>query len=187
MFSDDTDSCREGRETWHDHRPSWYSTFMSLAFVASSRSIDIHTQHGCIVVSKEKGILSTGYNGPPRGCDDSKIPLTRPDKYPLMVHAETNAIANAARHGTSLNCSTFFITGHPCSDCTKCMINVGAKKIIYGPVGSHCVDAENEKIVQQMLEGQEIEFVAFSKMNEVVDILENQLERVKAILSILEA
>lgn len=118
----------------NDLRPDWDSTFMTLAFLVAQRSLDKHTRHGCLAVSELNEILSTGYNSPPRGCIDEEVPLERPMKYLYMVHSEANCINSAARCGISLENSTFYITGPPCNVCFRSIRNVGAKKIIYGPI-----------------------------------------------------
>lgn len=170
---------------FHDDRPDWDSWFMALCFVVSQRSLDPSTKHGCVVINEDKTILSVGYNSPPRGCDDSKVPSSRPLKYSWYAHSEENAIVNAARHGTHLKGSTFYITGFPCERCLRSMINVGASKIVYGPVGSHCVTKDTQQIVNKMLEGQSLIFSAFDvkKIPDVVNVFKAQIER----LSQLEA
>jgi dCMP deaminase len=131
-------------------RISWDDYFMTLALVTAQKSIDTSTKHGCVVVHEDKTILSTGYNNPPRGCDDENIPLERPLKYEFFEHAESNAICNASRHGISLNGSIFYISGHPCPSCFRKIINVGASKIIYGPIGSQCVSEKEIEIINKM-------------------------------------
>lgn len=131
-------------------RPDWDVYFMSLCFVVAQRSIDPNTKHGCVVVSDDNTILSVGYNGPPRGCLDERVPLTRPEKYAYFSHSEVNAIANAARHGVALRGSTFYITGFPCEVCFRSMINVGAKTVVYGNIPSKCVGDDGKKIVLTM-------------------------------------
>lgn len=133
-----------------DKRPSWDVYFMTMAFVIAQRSLDPDTKHGCVVVADDKTILSVGYNSPPRGCDDSKIPLTRPLKYYFMAHSEINAISNAARHGVPLIGSTFYITGFPCEVCFRSIVNVGAKKIVYGPITSLCLKDNKDDIIKLM-------------------------------------
>jgi len=120
-------------------RPSWNTYFMTIAFVVAQRSLDPETKHGCVVVADDHTILSVGYNSPPRGCDDAKIPLTRPEKYDYFAHAEENAISNAAKHGIPLDGSTFYITGIPCTKCFRSIVNVGAHTIVVGDVISNCV------------------------------------------------
>jgi dCMP deaminase len=131
-------------------RPSWDNYYMDMTFYISQKSLDPATKHGCIVVDSEHTPLSMGFNSPPRGCIDEDMPLTRPEKYPFMLHAEENAIINAARNGISLKGSTFYITGHPCHKCFRMILNVGAKTIIYGPVNSNCVSKEDLDTIKLM-------------------------------------
>ena len=65
-------------EGWE--KPNWDDWFMAQLFVIAMRSIDTNTKCGCIVVDKNHRVLSSGYNGPPGGCDDSQIPMTHPEK-----------------------------------------------------------------------------------------------------------
>lgn len=140
-------------------RPDWNDWFMSICFLVSQRSLDPDTKHGCVVVSDDNTILSVGYNSPPRGCDDSKVPLTRPDKYDWFIHSEEAAILNAARVGVKLKGSTFYVTGIPCEKCLRQIINVGAKKVIYGNVKSNCVTETSFSIHNQMLLGRDMSMV----------------------------
>lgn len=134
-------------------RPSWDEYFLSIARVVSTRSIDTSTKCGCVIVDTEdKSILTTGYNSPPRGLDDTKVPMTRPEKYIWMVHAEEAAIANAARHGIRLKGSTAYITGKPCPYCARKLINAGIKHIKYGDVktkGMEDTTIISEKMLQE--------------------------------------
>ena len=75
-------------------RPSWTDYFLGLAKVASQRSHDIHTQHGCVITDRLNRILGVGYNGYPKNVDDDSLPTSRPEKYAWMIHAERNALAN---------------------------------------------------------------------------------------------
>ncbi len=145
------------------NRPSWTDYFMALAFVVSQRSLDPDTKHGTIVTHRDNTILSTGYNSPPRGCIDQNVPLTRPAKYMWFVHSESAAIVNAARHGIALKDSTFYITGHPCEICFREIINVGAKKVIYGPVNSNCVSEDTKNVISEMMIGHAIELREYTK------------------------
>lgn len=120
-------------------RLKWKSYFMVMCFLVSQKSIDPSTKHGCVVTDEDNTVLSIGFNSGPRNCDESKIELSRPEKYDWIIHAEANAIINASRSGTSLYNSIFYITGKPCVECLKKIINCGAKKIIYGPI--YCVDS----------------------------------------------
>jgi dCMP deaminase len=151
-------------------RPSWTEYFMSMAFLIAQRSID-PTKHGVVVVAQDNTILSVGYNSPPRGCHDEIVPLTRPLKYYYMSHAEINAIANAARNGICLQGATFYITGHPCAACFRSIINVGAKKIIYGPVQSVCIVEDEMQAIQDMNSSGQIEIVSYDMKNKLGDTI----------------
>jgi len=112
-------------------RPSKDAYFMNLAFNVSLRSIDPHTKHGAVVVDNDYGILTCGYNSWVRNADDDEVELERSKKS--LIHAEMNAILQAAKSGISLKDSRFYITGSPCIECFQSIIQVGAKRIIYGP------------------------------------------------------
>jgi dCMP deaminase len=91
---------------------------------------------GAITVGKMGQILSQGYNGFPRGIEDTRVRLyAREEKYKYVVHAEMNCIYNATLNGVSLNDSTLYVYGLPvCSECAKGIIQVGVKRIvIYTP------------------------------------------------------
>lgn len=157
--------------SFNDPRPNWDDWFMTLAFVVSQRSLDKHTKHGCVVVSDSNSILSVGYNSPPRGVDDNKIPLDRPFKYVYFEHAESNSISNAARCGISIEGSTFYVTGPPCHDCFRKIINVGAKRLVQGPV------------LHQRTEEQ-INAVEFINQNNLIQVdTINDLTNIKLLLS----
>lgn len=117
-------------------RPNKDVYFMNLCVAISKRSIDPNSKHGCVFVDQDGGILSTGYNGPVRKSVDRQVPLTAPDKYFFLEHSERNGIYQAARNGISLNNSIVYVTGFPCIDCLRGIIQIGAKKIIYGPLQS---------------------------------------------------
>ena len=147
-------------------RPDWDDYYMAQAFVIATRSIDTSTKCGCIVVSEDKTPLSQGYNSPPRGCDDAKVPMTRPEKYSYMAHAEENAIANAARVGNKLKGSTFYITAFPCSKCFREIKNTGAKKIVYGTNTAHMhtkegSDIDDFEIIKFMNKDGQVEIVQY--------------------------
>ena len=105
-------------------------TLIKVALDLAQDSIDPNTKVGCVVISSKGHILTTGYNGPPRKVDDSKIPLTRPEKYPFMIHAEANAVYNAARNGIALEGCTFLVTSTPCHICLQAIYQVGAECVV---------------------------------------------------------
>ena len=113
---------------------SWDEYFMGVALLASMRSKDPNTQVGACIVDKDNRILSTGYNGFPRGCSDDEFPWDREGepndtKYPFAVHAELNAILNAG--GRPLAGSRIYVALFPCNESAKAIIQAGIKEVIY--------------------------------------------------------
>ena len=106
--------------------PSWVNYFLGLAVVASQKSHDIHTQHGCVITDKDNRILGLGYNGFPRGLDDNSLPKNRPDKYDWMIHAERNALANCTTRPEN---GTAYVTGQCCNSCIMSLWQEGIKKV----------------------------------------------------------
>ena len=110
----------------------WDSRFIDLAKHIAKWSKDPSTKVGCVIVGDDREIRSTGFNGFPRGIEDSEERLTnRSVKYSLICHAEENAIMHAARIGLSLKGCTAYITWPPCSRCACSLIQSGIKKIVY--------------------------------------------------------
>jgi dCMP deaminase len=110
----------------------WDIRFLELAKHISGWSKDPSTKVGCVVVGEDREIRSTGFNGFPRGISDDNERLTdRSQKYPLICHAEENAIMHAARIGISLKGSTAFVTWPPCSRCARSLIQAGVQEIVY--------------------------------------------------------
>ena len=113
---------------------SWDEYFMGIALLSAQRSKDINTQVGACIVSREKKILSLGYNGMPTGCNDDEMPWEREGdaintKYMYVCHAELNAILN--RGDVSLANSILYVTLFPCNECAKAIIQSGIKEIVY--------------------------------------------------------
>ena len=114
----------------------WDIRFVNLAMHIANWSKDPSTKVGCVVVGEDREIRSTGFNGFPRGIeDDEERLLDREKKYPLICHAEENAIMHAARIGISLKGSTAYVTWPPCSRCARSLIQSGIKEIIYPTPG----------------------------------------------------
>jgi len=119
-------------------RPSLDEYFMEIASVVATRSTCLRNQVGAVFV-KDKRILSTGYNGAPAGlphCDQvgcAREGVASGTKHELCraVHAEQNAIIQAALHGISIDGATLYCTHQPCILCTKMMINARIIRIVY--------------------------------------------------------
>lgn len=122
------------------NRPSWDEYFLMLAKLAATRSTCLAFPVGAVIV-KDKQILATGYNGPPSGsehcisqgfcypglssCDASK------DLPSRAVHAEANAIAQAAKHGIATDGASIYVTLEPCLSCLKLIMSAGIRQIYY--------------------------------------------------------
>lgn len=124
-------------------RPTLDEYFMEIASIVAKRSTCLRNQVGAVIV-KEKRILSTGYNGAPRnlehcldtGCIRQQNNIASGTRHELCraVHAEQNAIIQAAIHGVSIENSTVYCTHQPCILCAKMLINANVNKIVYGTV-----------------------------------------------------
>jgi dCMP deaminase len=124
-------------------RPTLDEYFMELASVVAKRSTCLRNQVGAIIV-KDKRILSTGYNGAPRnlrhcldiGCirEQNNIPSGTRHELCRAVHAEQNAIIQAALHGTSIENATVYCTHQPCILCAKMLINARVERVVFGAV-----------------------------------------------------
>ena len=111
---------------------SWDEYFMGIALLAARRSKDPSTQVGACIVSRDNIIISTGYNGMPKGCSDDEFPWDREGqdtKYPYVVHAELNAVLNA--NGRDLRGSRIYVALFPCNECAKAIIQSGIKEVVY--------------------------------------------------------
>ena len=166
------------KEKKHE-RKSWALTWMSIALqYANNRSVDPATRHGCIFVNDDNKVLSMGYNSFPRDCMDDKLPLTRPEKYEVIVHSETNAIINSE---CSLTGATAYITGFPCPRCFSNMLNAKIKRIIYGPIGSHQLRDSDMQLIEQMNISAEnletkIEIIKFSDVEDLDELCDSYEE-----------
>jgi dCMP deaminase len=118
---------------------NWKEYFLNIAEQVKLKSKDNSTQIGAVIVGEDNEILSTGYNSFPRGLDDTiEERQERPEKYHFMVHAESNAIVNAARIGSPIKNTKIYLTcGVPCSDCAKLIINSGIIEVF-------CKNVEND-------------------------------------------
>jgi dCMP deaminase len=111
----------------------WYEYFISMANLVKQKSKDPSTQVGVVVVGRDREIISTGFNGFPRGVnDDFEERWERPEKYEWVSHAEENAVLQAARLGISLQGATmvFDFEPFPCARCANAIIQSGIKYLV---------------------------------------------------------
>jgi dCMP deaminase len=121
-------------------RPDWGPYFMEIARIVSMRSTCLRRNVGAVIV-KDKRILASGYNGAPSGlkhcaevtCLREKMNVASGERHELCrgLHAEQNAIIQAAYHGVSINGAELYCTHLPCSICIKMLINAGIQEIFY--------------------------------------------------------
>lgn len=146
-------------------RPSWEDYFMDIAVLVSKRSTCIRRSVGAVIV-KDKRILSTGYNGAPSGishcldigCMREKMNIPSGERHELCrgIHAEQNAIIQAAMHGVSIKDATVFCTNLPCLICSKMIINAGINKIVY-------LSGYADSMSREMLEESGVELIKLGK------------------------
>lgn len=137
------------------NRPSWDEYFMDMCTLVASRSTCIRRKVGAVIV-KENNCMATGYNGVPtgithcgeRGClrDKLKVPSGQNHELCNGLHAEQNAIIQAARHGININGGTLYCTTFPCVICAKMLINCNINEIVY------CGDYADEQSRQMLNE-----------------------------------
>ncbi|HPJ75530.1 MAG: cytidine/deoxycytidylate deaminase family protein [Clostridia bacterium] len=121
-------------------RPSWDEYFMQVVHLVKTRSTCLRRKVGAVIV-KDKRILATGYNGAPIGCRHceevgclrQKLNVPSGERHELCraIHAEQNAIVQAARAGTSIDGATIYVSAQPCVICAKMLINSGIKRIVF--------------------------------------------------------
>ena len=145
-----------------ESRPSWETYFMDITALVAKRSTCLRRAVGAIIV-KDKQILSTGYNGAPKnvrhcrevGCLREKLNVASGQRHELCrgIHAEQNAIIQAAFHGVSVKNASLFCTNQPCSICAKMIINAGIRKIYYrsgyaDPLALEMIEESGVELVQ---------------------------------------
>lgn len=137
-----------------DNRPEWDNYFMEIAQVVSKRSTCLRRSVGAVIV-KNRQIVATGYNGAPSklehcsvtGClrEQLKVPSGQMHELCRGIHAEQNAVVQAAYHGVSVNGGTLYCTHQPCVVCTKILINAGIERIVYA-------NPYPDKLAEEMLQ-----------------------------------
>lgn len=146
-------------------RPCWDEYFLDIARLVSSRSTCLRRKVGAIIV-KDTRILTTGYNGAPAGlrhcnvtgCLRERLKIPSGERHELCrgLHAEENAIIQAARYGVSIIGATLYATHQPCCPCAKSLINAGIKKIVI-------LSGYPDHLAKEMLEEAEIDVVIWRK------------------------
>lgn len=96
----------------------------------SNFSKDPTTKVGAIICDKNYRVLSSGYNGLASNYPDDYSNITREEKHLISIHAEVNAILNAAKNGVNLSNSTIYASEHPCANCTAAIVNAGITRIV---------------------------------------------------------
>lgn len=144
-------------------RPTWDEYFMDIAELVKERSTCLRRKVGAVIV-KDNRILTTGYNGVPpkmKHCEESgclrtelNIPSGQRHELCRALHAEQNAVIQAAKNGIEIDGSTIYVTAQPCIICAKILIASGIKRIVFK--GEY-----PDKLSLEMLKESKIEVVAF--------------------------
>ena len=147
-------------------RPSWDEYFMEMAELTSKRSTCLRRKVGAVIVV-DKRIVATGYNGAPKGlphceeqggCLREKLGVPSGQRHELCraLHAEQNAIIQAAVMGNSIDGASIFVTHQPCVICAKMIINAGITRIVVR-------NGYPDKLAQEMLEQADIKVEMLEK------------------------
>ena len=138
----------------------WHYRFMNLAKEVASWSKDPSSKIGAVAV-KDFRVLSMGYNGFPRGVEDSEARYNnKEEKYKLVVHAEVNCIYNATYHGLSLKGADLYVYGLPCcNECAKGIIQVGIASVFIQSVKNDEKWNEAWQITKEMFDEANISYV----------------------------
>lgn len=145
------------------NRPSWDQYFMDITRLVATRSTCLRRQVGALLV-KDRNILATGYNGVPSGithcdavgCLRDRLNIPSGERHELCrgLHAEQNAIIQAARHGINIDGSTLYCTTMPCIICSKMIINAGIGAIVY-------TEGYADELAREMIEEAGIKVIHF--------------------------
>ena len=148
-------------------RPNWDEYFMEMAEIVKTRSTCLRRKVGAVIV-KNKRLLSTGYNGAPSntahcldiGClrEERNVPSGERHELCRGIHAEQNAIIQAAYHGVSIEGAVLYCTLQPCVLCAKMIINAGIKKI-------YCKGSYPDELSMNLLKEAKIEVIQFDNID----------------------
>lgn len=149
---------------------AWDEYFMGIALLSAMRSKDPSTQVGACIVDSENKILSVGYNGMPRCCDDDVYPWGRDpgldSKYLYVCHAELNAILNC--HYGTVKGATVYVTLFPCNECAKAIIQAGIKRIVY--YDDKYADTDGVKASKRMFDSVGVEYCRYTNSDREIGI-----------------
>ena len=149
-------------------RPSWDQYFIDITRLVATRTTCLRRGVGALLV-KDRNILATGYNGVPSGishCEETgclreqmKVPSGERHELCRGLHAEQNAIIQAARHGVNIDGATLYCTTMPCVICTKMLINAGIKKVVFS-------EGYADNLAREMISESGIEVIHFDQNSE---------------------
>lgn len=142
-------------------KESWVKYFMGLAEFVATKSKDPSTKVGCVVIGPHKEVRATGFNGFARRVEDTPERYEdRDTKLKMVVHAEANAVAAAARTGTSLYGCTVFTTMPLCTQCAALLMQAGVVKVVSPPIDEEGRWAELNHLAVKMCDeaGVRVEF-----------------------------
>lgn len=156
-----------GKRTPGPHaRPSWDSYFMEITRLVASRSTCRRRKVGALIV-KEKRILATGYNGAPKGLphclaigcirEDVGVPSGKQHELCRGIHAEQNAIIQAATSGSNIAGADLYSTHFPCSLCMKMIVNASIKRVVFG-------EGYPDDLANRIAEESTLEIVSFDSL-----------------------
>ena len=147
-------------------RPPWDQYFMDITLLVATRSSCLRRQVGALLV-KDRNILATGYNGVPSGishceitgCLREQLNVPSGERHELCrgLHAEQNAIIQAARHGVNIDGATLYCTTMPCIICTKMIINAGIIRVVYA-------EGYADALAREMIKEATIEIEHFTRV-----------------------
>ena len=109
----------------------WDTYFHPIVYNVAAKSKDRSSKYGAVITDVSRRILSTGYNGIPRGIEYREDYHSRPDKRMYFVHAEQNAIFAAAANGVALEGGAIYVIKPPCAECVKAIIQAGIREVVY--------------------------------------------------------
>lgn len=126
-------------------RDKWDKRWLGLVKEVMTWSSDRSTQCACVLVQHDNSIISLGYNGLPRRVDYTEERHERPEKYYWFEHAERNALYNANRIGANTEGATAYVSGPPCHDCARGLVQAGIYRVVIPKMHNFLDKASNER------------------------------------------